>query len=84
MLGTDGQQHRIMPCLQRRERHGFTHADAVMKGHALRLHLLDAAVDMVLLHLEVGDAIAQQAAGPRLALEDMNIMAGAGKLLGCG
>ena len=37
--------------------------DAVMEGHAFALHLLDAALDMVLLHLEVGNAVAHQPAG---------------------
>jgi hypothetical protein len=37
--------------------------DAAVEGDALGLHLLDAAVDVPLLHLEVGDAVAHQAAG---------------------
>ena len=37
--------------------------DAVMEDHAFGLHLRDAAVDVDLLHLEVGDAVAQQPAG---------------------
>ena len=55
-----------------------------MEGDALGLHLLDAPVDVVLLHLEVGDAVAQQAAGLGLALVDMHLVAGAGQLLGGG
>ena len=58
--------------------------DAAMEDDALGLHLLDAAVDVVLLHLEVGDAVAQQPAGLRLALEDMHVVADAGELLGGG
>ena len=54
------------------------------KLHALRLHLLDAAVDQMLLHLEVGNAIAQQAADLQILLEDMHIMADAGELLRAG
>ena len=46
-----------------RDRHADM--DAVVEGDALRLHLRDAAVDVVLLHLEVGDAVAQQPAGAR-------------------
>ena len=38
--------------------------------HALGRHLLHAAVDEVLLHLEVGDAVAQQPADAVGALED--------------
>ena len=55
--------------------------DAAMEGDALALHLLDAAVDVVLLHLEVRDAVAHQPAGLALALIDMDIVAGAAKLL---
>ena len=38
----------------------------------------------MLFHLEVGDAVAQQAAGLGVLLEDMNVVAGAGKLLRAG
>ena len=55
-----------------------------MKGDALGLHLRDAAVDDVLLHLEVGNAVAQQAAGPGVLLEDMHVVAGARELLRAG
>ncbi|MCY1222763.1 hypothetical protein D9M72_348670 [compost metagenome] len=54
-----------------------------MEGDAFALHLFDAAVDEVLLHLEVRNAVAQQAAGLGLALVDVNLVAGAGKLLAC-
>ena len=57
---------------------------AAMEDDALGLHLLHAPVDVVLLHLEVGDAVAQQAAGLGLALEDMHVVADAGELLGGG
>ena len=58
--------------------------DAVMEGHAFGLHLLDAAVDVHLLHLEVGDAVAHQAAGLGAALVDVHVMAGARELLRAG
>ena len=58
--------------------------DAAMEGDAFALDLLDAAVDEVLLHLEVGNAVAQQAAGLGFALVDMHLMAGAAELLGGG
>ena len=44
----------------------------------------DAPVDQVLLHLEVGDAVAQQAADAVVLLEHRHRMAGAGQLLGAG
>src|SRR6202035_3799578 len=54
---------------------------AVVKGDALGLHLRDAAVDDVLLHLEIGNAIAKQAAGLGPALEQMHVMADTRELL---
>ena len=52
-----------------------------MEGDPFRLHLRDAAVDEMLLHLEVGNAIAQQAAGLGEFLIDMHVMADARELL---
>ena len=57
---------------------------AVMEGHALGLHLRDADVDDALLHLEVGDAVAQQAAGLGVLLVDVHVVAGARELLRAG
>ena len=53
-----------------------------MKGDAFGLHLLDPAVDVALLQLEVRDAIAQEPARLALLLVDVNVMAGPRKLLG--
>ena len=55
-----------------------------MEGDALGLHLRDAAVDDVLFHLEVGNAVAQQAAGLGVFLEHMHVVAGARELLRAG
>ena len=55
-----------------------------MEGDAFRFHLVDAALDVDFLHLEVGDAIAQQAAGLRMSFKDVHIVAGAGELLCAG
>ena len=55
----------------------------VMKGHALGLHLLDAAVNAVLFHFEIGNAIAQQATGFGVFFIKMHIMTGARQLLRC-
>ena len=57
---------------------------AVMEHHAFSLHLRDAPVDVMLLHLEVGNAVAQKAAGLRPSLVDMNVVAGARELLRAG
>src|SRR5580700_5143495 len=48
----------------------------------LRRHLLDPAIDQVLLHLEIGDAVAQQPADAVGLLEQGHRMAGARQLLG--
>ena len=54
---------------------------AVMEDDALGLHLRDTAVDQMLLHLEVGNAVAQQSAGFLILLVDMRLMADARELL---
>src|SRR5262249_18155098 len=54
---------------------------AVMKHDAFRLHLRDTAVDVMLLHLEIRDAIAQEPARVGPTLIDVNVVSGAGKLL---
>ncbi len=55
--------------------------DAWLEDDALGLHLLDPAVDPPLLHLEVGDAVAEQAADAVGPLEDDDIVTDAGELL---
>ena len=54
----------------------------VVEDDAFGLHLLDAAVDVALLQLEIGNAIAQQAARLGVLLIDVNVVAGARELLG--
>ncbi len=51
---------------------------------ALRLHLLEPAVDVPLLHLELGDAVAQQTTDAIGPLEHDDLVAGARQLLGDG
>ena len=55
-----------------------------MEGHALLLHLRDPQVDVMLLHLEVGNAIAHQPAGLGVLLVEMHLVAGARELLRAG
>ena len=57
---------------------------AIVEGDAFGFHLRDAAVDDVLFHLEVGNAVTQQAAGLGEFLEHMHVMAGARELLRAG
>ncbi len=58
--------------------------DAGLELGALGRHLLQAAVDVALLHLEFGDAVAQQPADAVGPLEHRDVMAGPGQLLGGG
>lgn len=51
---------------------------------AFQAHLLDAAVDVRLLHLELGDAVAQQATDAVRALVDGDGVVSPGQLLGGG
>src|SRR6202022_797271 len=53
-------------------------------GDAFGFHLRDAAVDDILLQLEVGNAIAKQAAGLGVFLVEMHVVAGARELLRAG
>ena len=57
---------------------------AVMEHDAFGLHLHDAAVDVMLLHLEIGNAVAQQPAGLGVFFIDMHLVAGARELLRAG
>ena len=85
VLGAAGEQDGV-ECHRAGSAKRLRHADidAVVEGDALGLHLAHAAVDMVLLHLEVGDAVAEQPAGLRLPLEDVHLVADAGELLSAG
>ena len=58
--------------------------DAGAEDGALAAHLVEAPVEVLLLHLELGDAVAQQAADLVGALVDRDGVAGAGQLLGGG
>ena len=51
---------------------------------ALGLHLREATIDVTLLHLELGDAVPQQAADAIGTLEHDDVVAGAGQLLSGG
>ena len=53
----------------------------VVKDHAFGFHLRDTQVDVTLLHLEVGNAVAHQAAGLGEFLVEVHVVAGARELL---
>ena len=55
--------------------------DARPEARALGLHLREPLVEVALLHLELGDAVAQQAADPVGPLEDDDGVTGPGQLL---
>ena len=84
LLGAAGQHHGVVVLEQLVGRQIDADIGAVMERDAFRLHLRDAAVDMDLFHLEVGNAVAEQAAGLGPALIDMDLVAGARQLLRAG
>ncbi len=83
-----GQRQRVilLEHLARIDRALAAAADmgAVVEGDAFAFHLRHAAVDDVLFHLEVGNAVTQQAAGLGVFLEHMHVVAGARELLRAG
>ncbi len=85
-LGAAGQRDRVIFLDQLLRIDAAIGADesAVMERDALGLHLGDAAVDDVLFHLEVGNAVTQQSAGLGVLLIEMHVVAGARELLRAG
>jgi hypothetical protein len=65
-------------------RHIDADVHARTEDHAFAFQLADALVDQMLFHLEVGDAIAEQAADAIRLLEHCGCMPGACELLGAG
>jgi hypothetical protein len=57
------------------------HVDAAAELGAFGLHLLDAPVDVALLHLELGDAVAQQTTGLVVTFEHDHAVPRPGQLL---
>src|SRR6185437_4669993 len=57
---------------------------AVVEGNAFGFHLLHAAVDDLLFHLEVGNAVTKQPAGLGVLLVDVHLVPGARELLRAG
>ena len=80
-LGAGGEHERVVAGAQLLERDVAADGDAEGELDALGDELLDAAIDQVLLELEVGDAVAQQAAGAVVALVHGHRVAGARELL---
>ena len=84
LFRTAAIEHRIVFVAQRID--GLVDSDMhiVVEDDTLAFHLHDAFVDIVFFHLEIGNAVAQQAAGGAFALIDMHVMADACQLLGRG
>jgi hypothetical protein len=84
-LGATGDDERVKVGQQLRCRHRVGTAAANLlvdtKLDALGLHLLDAAIDMRLLELEVGNAVAQQATDTIVLFKDDHRMPDARQLL---
>ncbi len=57
------------------------HRHAGAESNAFAAHLLEPRIDDALLHLEVGDPVAEKTAEAIVALEENDVVAGAGKLL---
>ncbi|MNV50181.1 hypothetical protein D3C71_1421780 [compost metagenome] len=62
---------------------GGAHEHAGAKHHAFGFHLLDAAVNVRLLHLEVRNAVAQQPAHAVVLFKQRDAVASARELLCC-
>ena len=81
LLGAAGQQDGVELAAQVVDRHVAADVGVGDELHAFGAHLLDAAVDQVLLHLEIRDAVAQQAADAVALLEYGDGVSGARELL---
>ena len=84
LFGAAGQHHRVIVLEQHFGRDVDADMRAVMEYDAFRLHLFDAAVDVMLFHLEIGNAVAQQPAGLSPSLVDMDSVPSPRELLRAG
>ena len=73
--------HGVVPLAQVRRLEVAADLDARTEAGALRAHLLDTPVDVPLLHLELGDAVAEEAADAVRALVDRDRVARPRELL---
>src|SRR5580658_5334498 len=81
MLRAAAQQDRVLFLLERLHIHIHANVRIANEGHAFVAHLLDAAVDDVFFELEVGNAVAEQAADAVVLLVDRDGVSGAAQLL---
>ena len=81
-LGSAGHDQDLVVIHQALDGDVDANLEAGAKDDPLGLHLLNPAVDDVLFHLEVRNAVAEQAADPVALLEDCHGVPGPGQLLG--
>ena len=81
LLRAAGQQNGVVVIGQGLDRNVHAHVRVGDKGDAFGAHLVQAAVDDVLLHLEAGNAVTQEAADAVGLLIDGDRVAGAAQLL---
>ena len=83
LLGAARQQHGIVLGLEISNLVRDADVGVAVEHDSFGFHLLDAAVDELLFHFEIGNAVDHQPAGTRVFLVDMHGVAGACELLGC-
>ena len=79
-----GEDHRVEGLLQRRRVRRHADVAARLEDDALGFHQAEPAIEDRLLHLELGDAVAQQPADAIGALEHRDAVAGLVQLIGHG
>ena len=83
-LGAAGERDRVVLVEDAPAADGDADMDVAMKHDAFGGHLLDTPLDVALLELEVGNAVAQQPARIGVLFIDVDFVAGARELLGAG
>jgi hypothetical protein len=84
MFGAAGKHDRVEIAAEITYRHALADMRIHDELHAFTAHLVDTAIDQVLLHLEIRNAITQKAADAISLFENGNGVAGARELLGSG
>src|SRR5262245_11256917 len=84
LFGAAGKEYRVEFPAQVFDRDIRADMRVGLELHPLGAHLLQAPVDEVLLHLEIGDTVAEESADTVGFLEDRDVVAGARELLGGG
>ena len=83
LLGAARHQHGIETVGKLLGTLGDADVGFIMEGNTLCFHLGNAAVDVVLFHFEIGNAVTHEAAHLAVLFKQVNSVAGPRKLLGC-